>query len=680
MSRPRFEIDDRYWTPRLELSREKSIPHQWDQLNRVGAIENLKLAAALRGSAPAGRDGAPAHAVRRGYCYADSDIYKWYESVAREYARRPSEALRAGIDEVRRLVSEAMEPDGYIHSFNQIVTPGERWVNLLIEHELYNHGHLIEALVADNEATGDDEPLQLARRVADQIVDAFGPGTSRPGAKGHDTSGHQEIELALLKLAGVTGDDRYRRMAVSFLDRRRWSPGLIPRLLRQSADQTRRQRLQDEGTVWEFDFGDGSVTKAQARRFKLQTIMGRYHQLRRWRGMRKPIGHAVRFGYEMIALSMLARGTRDDTTGDPRGDTRRRARRAVTRLWNRLVERHLYVTGGIGALPVVEGFGRDYELPTDTAYCETCASIALVLWSRELSALDGDARYADLIEWVLYNATGSGLGSDGTTYSYQNPLESDGSYHRQSWFPTACCPANLSRLTAQIGSLVVREDERVISIEQYIGGSFHGTNSDVEIAITSSLPASGDVEIAVNCETEDEWTLRLRIPSWCRGAEVSVDGEPISPPVEVTVGGNGAPGAEQSMPGVSTATTASGYDPRLARSVDIRREWTGRHVVTLRLPMPVTIRTSHPRVRATRGRYAVTRGPVLYCLEAADNPGIDFDAVRLDPTVVPESAETQERHDRAPLVRATSAAGVELTLIPYAEWAGRNDTRMRVWL
>jgi hypothetical protein len=375
----------------------------------------------------------------------------------------------------------------------------------------------------------------------------------------------------------------------------------------------------------------------------------------------------------MIALSMLARDARDDT--------RRRARRAVTRLWNRLVERHLYVTGGIGALPVVEGFGRDYELPTDTAYCETCASIALVLWSRELSALDGDARYADLIEWVLYNATGSGLGSDGTTYSYQNPLESDGSYHRQSWFPTACCPANLSRLTAQIGSLVVRKDERVISIEQYIGGSFRGTDSDVEIAITSSLPASGDVEIAVNCETEDEWTLRLRIPSWCRGAEVSVDGEPHLPTVEPTaVEERVTPAARQPMSGGATATTASGYDPRLARSVDIRREWRGRHVVTLKLQMPITIRASHPRVRATRGRYAITRGPVLYCLEAVDNPGVDFDTVRLDPTIVPESVEATGRDDRAPLLRAMSIAGDPLTLIPYSEWAGRNDTRMRVWL
>jgi DUF1680 family protein len=626
-----FTVDHPYWNEQLRRSREVGIPHQWKQLESRGVVDNFRIAAGSTSG------------TRRGYCYADSELYKWYESVAREHYRDPSSELYGRLLDVRRVVAAAMERDGYIHTFNRIVTPGKRWMNLLIEHELYNHGHLIEALIADDQATGDPEPLTMARRTADQIVAAF--STARNSA----VPGHQEIELALIRLSRATDDDRYRDMAFVFLNRRRTGLLLWIRLLRESASQKKRQLLQDPDTS--FDFGDSAVrNRGLIRRFYSQLVTGRYHQLRRWRRLRRPVGHAVRFAYEAIALAMLARDT-----GSLRAENTSR------RWWTRLVQRFLYVSGGVGALPLIEGFGRPFELPPDTAYCESCASIGTVFWSREMAILTGSAEYADLVEWELYNTIGAATGIDGTTYAYRNPLFSDGTYHRRPWFATACCPGNLSRLISQVPDLVARIEDGMITVDQYVGGRIVSDKPRATVKIVSEFPWEGKVTMDVTSSEDAEWTLRLRVPSWCEVPEISADGESITP--------SGSGYQQHRRP---SRPTASGIDPRDASYLEVTRSWLGDHSVVLDFPMTVIARRSHPRVKSTRGLHALTRGPLLFCLEAADNPDIQFGQVRLNPEVAP-------RWEDRRLV-AQSSSGDELILIPYHRWANRDDTRMRVWL
>jgi hypothetical protein len=414
------------------------------------------------------------------------------------------------------------------------------------------------------------------------------------------------------------------------------------------------------------------------------------------RDVREPVGHAVRLAYLETAAAMLARETGDGTL-----------RQATEATWERMVRRRMSVTGGVGNLPEIEGFGRDDELDPEAAYNETCAALGCLFWNWEMTLLTHEARYADLFEWQLYNAASVGMGTDGTSYLYNNPLACRGGIERRAWFQVPCCLSNLSRTWASLGKQVVSALGDEVWLHQYVGcraeaplgpkmpvakrdrsghlgarlasggsarahldstspigarpASPHPTTG---LRVESGLPWEGWARITVEPGAAAEWTLHVRIPSWARGYRVRVNGEEWEPlPLPV---------ARQ-----TPVATACGYAPHGAFYVPIRRLWSAGDVVDLALPMPVMVRRPSRRVRSVRGRATITRGPLVYCLESADNPGVDlFEAIVDRASLVVEAGVGMD--GVAVVLRGRTAEGRALTFIPYYAWANRGPSQMNV--
>jgi len=554
----------------------------------------------------------------RGRYYNDSDVYKWLEAVAWTLAADPDPALTRMADTVIDAIASAQQPDGYLNTYFAFERASERWTNLRDMHELYCAGHLFQAAIAHRRSTGEDRLLRVTRRLADHICDRFGPPETgkQPG-----TPGHEEIEMALVELARETGEPRYRQQAQYFLDTR--GHGLI----------------------------DGRA----------------YHQDHQpFREMDRMTGHAVRAVYLNAGATDLYA-----ETGAPA------LRRALDRLWRNMTTRQMYVGGGVGARHEGEAFGADYELPNARAYAETCAAIGSVMWSWRMLALEGDARYADVLETTLYNAVLPGLSLDGQSYLYQNPLSSDDTHRRQPWFDCACCPPNIARLLASLPGYFYSTSADAVWVHLYAANHARLPLLDgrtIELAQRTRYPWGGEVTIEV--ASAGAFGLWLRVPGWCEtGATLEVNGQPF--PGDLTPGSY----------------------------VEVRRAWQPGDVVLLSLPMPVRRVACHPYVTENAGHVALMRGPILYCVEGADHPGLDPRDL-----VLPADAELSATfqpdllggvvtlHGRAQVIppddgwsdRLYRTAGprpeeprgrpVDLTAIPYYAWANREPGPMQVWL
>ncbi len=633
-----------YWQNRIDVNARSAIFHQWEQLERSGCIDNFRIAAGEK------------EGFREGWFFADSDAYKWLDAAARIYATHPDPRLARMMDEFIALIGRAQSPDGYLYTYNQIHFPGVRWVNLQIDHELYCHGHLIEAGVSHYQATGQTSLLEIARRAADRIVADF--RDAGPEA----TDGHEEIEIALLRLFEVTGHRPYLEMARRFLERRGHIPRFALHVLRQYIDVMRRERLvrrrrreylqaHPEHAAFRLPLGNPAKPPWSAPlRWYVGALSGTYFQqhapLHR---QTVPVGHAARFGYLMTAAAMLAR-----LDGD------RALLPVLEQAWEHMVSRRMYVTGGLGSLPLLEGFGRDYELDPEYAYAETCAAIASVLWNREMAQLTDDARYSDLLEWQLYNAASVGMGLDGTTYFYNNPLASRGGIERRTWFAVPCCPSNLSRTFASLHRFIYACLPEELQVHQYISARWSGEWGDVEME--SDLPWEGRVRLRFIPPRPTEFILSLRLPSW-------------ADPIEVKVNGS----ARMIPPAPPPHPKASGYDPRGSRWLSLRRTWARGDTVEITLGMPIVLRRAHPRVRGHRGKVAVTRGPLVYCLESVDNPGVDIFRAAL----IPESLEAVSDADLlggVVKIVGRGRRGEAITLIPYHLWGNQGPSQMTVWV
>jgi DUF1680 family protein len=569
------------------------------------------------------------------HIFWDSDVAKWIESASYHLAQQRDPLVEAEIDEVVDLMAKAQRPDGYLNSHFIQVEPEMRFKNLGHGHELYCAGHLMEAAVAYWQATGKRALLDVALRYA-QLIDAtFGPG------KRDGTPGHPEIELALVKVYRATGERRWLDLALFFLDQRGQRPSVFQREMEHlTAEQAATHRAF-------FVKPDGSFN----------TEYNQDHLPVREQAV--PVGHAVRAMY-------LYSGMAD--VGALRGD--RRLIDASLRIWDALTTRRMYVTGGIGPSGTNEGFTADYDLPNDTAYCETCASVGLVLWAHRLLQIERDARFADVMERALYNGALAGIALDGKRFFYENPLESDGTHHRQGWFGCACCPGNISRLLASLGGYVYSEAPGEAWVHLYAQGraTLDLGGRKVALAQQTRYPWDGEVVVTVEPATPGRFTLHLRVPGWARGATVSVNGGPATP-----------------------ASPAKGY----AR---VEREWKAGDRVTLSLPMPVERVRAHPAVRQDAGLVALQRGPLVYCLESADNPG------PLHRVVLPSTSSLTARHEpdllggvtvlEGPAERSTDAGWtgrlyraapearerVRIRAVPYYAWDHRAPGEMRVWL
>ncbi len=641
-------IQDRFWSPRLERNAEVTIFQQWEQLERTGCIENFRLVA------------GESEGFREGYFFADSDAYRWLDAASRIYASRPSPRLKRLMGELVALLEKAQEDDGYLYTYNQFHFPGVRWHNLQIEHEFYCHGHLIEAGVSHFLATGDRTMLDIARRAADLLVrDFFNAG---PEA----TPGHEEIEIALLRLYEVVGNRSYLDLAARFIARRGRIAPFFWQLLKEYLSYLGRDaevKKAREAYVsahpqhgLNFQLPEENVALRPwygVFRWYWDMLSGKYFQQHKPVGLQtKAEGHAVRFLYLETAIAMLQR-----LRGDP-GPTA-----PLSKAWENMTTRRMYVTGGLGSQPTTEGFGRDYELDPRYAYAETCAAVGSIFWNWEMILSTGDARYADLLEWQLYNAALVGVGEDGVSYFYNNPLASDWYLSRKSWYRCPCCPSNLSRMLADIGKYIYGWNERSVWVHQYISNETEIPKTG-KVHIVSGLPWEGNVTIALLLSMPREFTLYLRLPSWSEKAQVSVNGK------NIVVNGSLA---------VTSEPTASGYDPRPSRYFSLRRHWEPGDVIKVLFPMNVRMRSTHPRVKATRGKVALTRGPLVYSLESVDNPGMDLFNIRLDPDS-PRPEFSSEYFGGTVVLRARSAGGRPLTFIPYFLWGNRGLSQMTVYV
>jgi uncharacterized protein len=656
-------IDSGYWAERREANRRGSLPMQWERYEETGTIGNFRIAAGLETG------------TRRGFFYSDSDLHKWADAAARALRSGPSPALEARLGEYVRLVSLAQEPDGYLFTYNQLVFPGTRWKNLMIEHELYCHGHFIEAGVSHREATGRDELLDRARLAADLVVRDFRDA----GLEG--TPGHEEIELALLRLYRMTREPEYLEAARAFLERRGrmrlYGPRLAAQVLSHAARSRGAARRGAAAAPLGFEVG-GNLGSREPPLLGLRAMPiflgGAYQQQDApLRKRAEPRGHAVRWTYLMTAAAMLAAETGDEGLG------------ALCRsAWESLVGRKMYVTGGIGSLPVVEGFGRPYELDNFYSYSETCAAIGCVLWNRELSlsgpagpggAAAGEARFADLAEWLLYNAAAAGASGSGLEYFYRNPLASDGEIARRAWYPTACCPSNLSRLWADLDRLAFAVADGAVRIDQYVSGSL-SPGGGTRVRVESALPWSGTARVEV--EAAGPLDLLARVPGWADSCRITL-----------TRGPDGGGGREELVLDRRRSPAGIFGPGRFAADYARISVGAGRSLVVVELGMPISAIRAHSRVRSDRGLAALARGPLVYCAEARDNPGLDLDAVipmagSLRPVPMPDAPvagaialEGEGLIDRG---RRGGGGRVGLTLVPYSLWGNRGRGAMRVFL
>ena len=467
-------IDDTFWSPRLEANRTQTIPIEYEQCRITGRIDALLL-------------GWQPGDVPVPHIFWDSDIAKWIEAASYALAVHPDAALDAQIDEVIALLAGAQQPDGYLNSHYTQVEPENRWTNLRDNHELYCAGHLIEAGVAHFRATGKRELLAVVSRYADYIATVFG----RAEGQQRGYPGHEEIELALVKLYRVTGEQRYLDLAAYFVDERGAQPHYF--------DQEAVARGEDPA----------------AYHFKNY----RYSQSHRpVREQHEVAGHAVRAMYLYTAMADLAGELGDDSLLAP-----------LEQLWRHLCTRNLYITGGVGVSAANEGFTQDYDLPNLSAYAETCASIGLVFWMQRMLQLRCDGRYADVLERALYNGVLSGVSLDGARFFYENPLASRGDHHRQAWFDCACCPPNIARLLASLGAYIYGYSEDEIAVHLYIQSqaTIELGGQAIRLQQATNYPWDGEVTLRVDMAQPAHFGLRLRIPGWCRRAAVSINGAPI---------------------------------------------------------------------------------------------------------------------------------------------------------
>lgn len=603
------EIDDEFWSKRQHTNRVATLSHLFEELERAGNIPNLRLAAEGK------REGY------QGPVYMDSDLYKALEAAAYVLKQHPDDPIRAKVDEVIEILERAQQPDGYLNSYFQVVAPDKRWSNLRDWHELYCAGHLIEAAVAHYHATGSERLLNIARRFADYIDSVFGEG------KRLGYCGHPEIELALFRLYHATGEVRYAKLAEFFL---------LNRGKKIFAAEHNIPLEQYDGSIWQDNLP-----------------LLEHKEI---------VGHAVRAAYLFAGATDLAAYTAD-------ASLRERLLQMLLRVWDNTINRRRYITGGIGNEPKHEGFTADYELPNRTAYQETCASIALIFWAHRLGLLLGEARFYDALECALYNGALAGISLDGKRFFYVNPLESDGTHHRKSWYGCACCPPNIARLIASLGDYIYAQSDDALYVNLYVGGRVRTERGGkpLTLEVHTGYPWQEQVNVRIAEGAPQRFTLFLRLPAWCAAPELRVNGEPISIQRE------------------------DGY-------ASIERDWQVGDTVELRLPMTPMLMEAHPRVEADRWQVAIQRGPIVYCLEESDQPApLTHLAIRRDHplhsirepemlggiVMVEGMAELLDSDEswRDVLYRPLRDRALQpFRAIPYYAWDHRRPCPMRVWM
>ena len=643
-------LKDAFWNRYTELIRNEMIPYQWDVLHdqadifidkerddaaipseKSHAIENFNIAAGNK------------EGNHYGWLFQDSDVYKWLESAANSYALHPDDKLLSMIDEVASLIEDAQEEDGYLSTYYQIEAPELRFRRLFESHELYCAGHLIEAAVAHYKATGSKRLIKVSEKFVECIQASFGPEIG----KVNGADGHQEIELALIKLYEVTGNTDYVDLSKWFLEIRGTDPHFYSKQLEENKDRGLNQ---------------GHIPH----------INTAYHQAHKpIYEQEEAVGHAVRLVYIAATMAEVAAIHQDE-----------KLFKTAQRLWENIITKRFYITGAIGSTVHGEAFTFDYDLPNDTMYCETCASIGLLFFAQAMLKNKIDVEYAEVMERTLYNTIISGMALDGKHFFYVNPLEvnplassSDpGKSHvkatRPSWFGCACCPPNIARTLTSLNKYVSTSYENNLYLHLFmdVEGTVKVGGQSIDLSQKVNMKEQGVVEITIK-NVKEPLTIYLRLPSW--GDNFHITGKYSGPVIN-----------------------ENGYV-----SIEVTEDTQFR----LTFDMPVLMHQAHPLVRDNRGKVAIQRGPFVYCLEEEDN-GEDLHLLSLTErpvvtemsdhslgdyvglkakgkrAIIDDSWNNQLYQALGKESKEETFEEVDLNFIPYHLWANRSKGEMMVWL
>ena len=607
-----------------------SITDQYRKCLKTGRIGTLKLK---------WKPGQP----DKPHCFWDSDVAKWVEAASYTLMKHKNSKLEKQLNDVVMLFIKSQQADGYMNSYFTVVEPENRWKNLHLKHELYTAGHIMEAAVAYYQYSGDDRFLQAVCKFGDYIAEVFGPAKGQ--LRGYP--GHQEIELALVRLYRATKNKKYLDLSKFFLDQR----GTDPKYFKLEAEKLPPSEI------------NGGISRDNHINLQAHKPVREQHDA---------VGHAVRACYMYSGMADVAAETNDTALFA-----------ACKKLFNSITEKRMYITGGIGSSPHGEAFSADYDLPNMRGYAETCAAISLVFFAHRMLQIDPDGKYADTMERAIYNNVLAGVSLSGNAYFYSNPLRvvpevvdfpKSCNIHskRQKWMDCACCPSNYSRLISSIGQYVYTSTKQgPVYVHLYTPSvlDIKIGKTPVKIEQQTDYPWDGTIKISVTPAEPTTFSLMLRIPQWCEHYTLKVNGAEIS-----------------------DAVVKKGY-------IMLRREWAAGDDVELVLDMPVQRIISHPDVEENVGKVALQRGPVVYCLEECDNTA-NVHAISL-----PANAEFKTRFDKTLLggcvvietsgfapdkagwsgklyqsAEAESQHPVKVKAVPYFLWCNRKPGNMTVWI
>jgi len=605
------KLTDEFWLPIIKRVQEKTIEYAIEKCEEEGRFENFLIAGKqLEGT------------VKGAMPFDDTDVYKIIEGASNSLISAPNKTLEKLLDSLINIIQIGQEKDGYLTTWRTInptkppapwvkVEEGKRWEFLFMSHELYNAGHLYEAAAVHYQATGKKNFLNIAIKNADLMVKTFGDKEGQIKA----VPGHQIIESGLIKLYQITKNEAYLNLAKYFLDNR--------------------GNLKNHELFGPYSQDHIPVVEQE-----------------------EVVGHAVRAVYMYAAMTDIA-AIKKDTAYE----------KAVLNLWENMVNKKMYITGGIGARHDGEAFGDNYELPNLTAYNETCAAIGDVYWNHRLHNLFGDVRYFDVIERTLYNGLISGLSLDGQQFFYPNALESDGVHQfnrgsctRQSWFDCSCCPTNVIRFIPSIPGLIYSKTNDAIYVNLYASNeaSIALENNNVQITQNTNYPWDGKVSMAINPEKETNFSIKLRVPGWARNEVLPGDLysylKPLAKKIMVTV--NGEKVAVQE---------SEGY-------VTIERNWKKNDQIELNFPMEVREVITNSKVQENKNKVALEYGPIVYAIEEIDNPQ-NFDNIKIEKNEVFEV-----KKENTLLEGVNTIQTKNMKAIPYYVWSNRGIGKMKVWI
>ncbi|MFX1310314.1 MAG: glycoside hydrolase family 127 protein [Promethearchaeota archaeon] len=615
----RVRIKDKFWTPKIETNHNDTIPHVFKKCEKTGRIDNFSRAAGLL------NDGK-----RPIFPFDDSDVFKIIEGAAYSLIIKPDSKVEDYLDNLIEKIAAAQEDDGYLYTTRTINPENphnwagkKRWELVsILSHELYNIGHLIEAAIGYYYVTGKRTLLNVAIKSANLVEKDFGPG------KIEKIPGHQEIELGLVKLFKITKDDKYLKLAKYFLD------------IRGSTDV-----FEHPSYLIQLKIDSPKLEEARALEYN--------QSHKKIIDQDEAVGHTVRAMYMYSAITdIIAFFNDSDYTA------------AINRIWNNIVSKKMYITGGIGSRSheFGESFWDDYKLPNFEAYNETCAAIGNILWNHRLFLLHGEAKYIDVLERILYNSLLSGISIDGKKFFYFNPLSSKGNVIRKSWWLVPCCLTNIVRFIPQIPIFIYAIEKDTIFVNLFIenDAKILLDNSLISITQETNYPWEGNVKITVGIPQMKEFNFAIRVPGWAQNKPVPSDLYYYMEPndLEMTIKIN-----------------SELVDYQIEKGfIKLLRGWEDNDVIDINIPMPIRRVLSHENVKENFGKVAIERGPIVYCVESVDNKEASIFDLTLD-----DKAKFKTDY-RDSIVEGIFVSSGNIHFIPYYTWANRGKSEMIVWI